>query len=118
MPLLKAVLCPQQGSFTCWIGLVIGHGACPLRNEQDARLLLSEQGVNSRIQRAFLPIPGDGLKAVAKATELLLEHMAVKAAAAAKASKRKTVKFGDVHQSGASSALSTQCSVDHASLFC
>ena len=63
-------------------------------------------GLHGRSLKGFLSaLPGDGLKAVAKATELLLEHMAVKAAAAAKASKRKTVKFGDVHRTGASSDL-------------
>jgi hypothetical protein len=50
--------------------------------------------------------PGDGLKAVAKATELLLEHMAVKAAAAARGAKRKTVKFSDVERAGAASHAS------------
>ena len=43
---------------------------------------------------------------MAKATELLLEHMAVKAAAAARDAKRKTVKFADVERAGAPSHAS------------
>ena len=42
---------------------------------------------------------------MAKATELLLEHMAVRAAAAARGAKRKTVKFCDVERAGLGSKL-------------
>ena len=73
--------------------------SCHLQTVRDAasnvHALMGAKLVLS-IQTGTDPPPamaGDGLKAVAKATELLLEHMAVRAAAAARGAKRKTVKF-------------------------
>ena len=46
-------------------------------------------------------VSGDGLKAVAKAAELMLGDMAAKACAAAQGQKRKTIKLSDIEQTGA-----------------
>lgn len=43
---------------------------------------------------------GDGLKAVAKATELLVELLGHKAAKEALSQKRKTIKLSDVERTG------------------
>lgn len=45
-------------------------------------------------------ISGDGLKAVAKAAELMVADMAAKSCAVAKGQKRRTIKLCDVEQTG------------------
>ena len=45
-------------------------------------------------------VSGDGLKAAAKAAELMLADMAAKACSAAQAQKRKTIKLSDIEQTG------------------
>ncbi len=45
-------------------------------------------------------VSGDGLKAVAKAAELMLADMAAKACSAAQGQKRKTIKLSDIEQTG------------------
>lgn len=45
-------------------------------------------------------VSGDGLKAVAKAAELMLADIAAKACSAAQGQKRRTIKLGDVEQTG------------------
>ena len=45
-------------------------------------------------------VSGDGLKAVAKAAELMLADMAAKACSAAQGQKRKTIKLTDIEQTG------------------
>ncbi len=45
-------------------------------------------------------VSGDGLKAVAKAAELMLADMAAKACSAAQGQKRRTIKLSDVEQTG------------------
>ena len=47
-----------------------------------------------------LRVSGDGLKAVAKAAELMLADMAAKACSAAQGQKRKTIKLSDIEQTG------------------
>ncbi len=48
----------------------------------------------------MLRVSGDGLKAVAKAAELMLADMAAKACSAAQGQKRKTIKLSDIEQTG------------------
>jgi hypothetical protein len=48
----------------------------------------------------LLAVPGDGLKAVAKAAELMVEVLGSKAAKEAMSHKRKTIKLGDVERAG------------------
>ncbi len=45
-------------------------------------------------------MPGDGLKAVAKAAELMVEMLGSRAAKEALSHKRKTIKLGDVERAG------------------
>ncbi len=47
-----------------------------------------------------LAMTGDGLKAVAKAAELMVELLGSKAAKEALSHKRKTIKLGDVERAG------------------
>ena len=51
-------------------------------------------------------VSGDGLKAVAKAAELMLADMAAKACSTAQGQKRRTIKLSDVEQTGHPSAQS------------
>ena len=48
-----------------------------------------------------MAVAGDGLKAVAKAAELMVELLGSKAAKEALSHKRKTIKLGDVERAGA-----------------
>jgi len=45
-------------------------------------------------------ISGDGLKAVAKAAELMLADMAARSCSVAQGQKRRTIKLCDVDQTG------------------
>lgn len=50
--------------------------------------------------KIVLAMTGDGLKAVAKAAELMVELLGSKAANEALSHKRKTIKLGDVERAG------------------